>query len=88
MDIKTFTEICRNAHEMNYALSGEGYASLDEMQFHRTDPLAMFELVRAYVVSLTGYDWCRYGEIVKCDSAEIEEARNEVLKSFRYILSK
>lgn len=87
MNTTQFVNICRNAHEMNYALSGDGYATAAEMDMHRDDPLAMYELVRDYVVSLTGFDW-QYREVVAVEAEDMERARAEVLKAFRYVLAR
>lgn len=63
--VQDFAEAARIAHEKEYAKSGSRYAEPEEMEMHRADPLAHYELVRAEVEAMPKFaGWRLYhGEV-------------------------
>jgi ketosteroid isomerase-like protein len=53
-NFKRYQAAARIAHEANYAERGDRYAEPNEMEMHRGDPTADFELVRDEVVAAFG----------------------------------
>ena len=49
---KMFEDAARMAHELNYANRGDSYASPEEMEFHRAEPLCNWDMIKHVVLKL------------------------------------
>lgn len=73
-----FTNAARVAHECNYAERGDRYAEPNEMEMHRADPCACWEMVADDVEAALGatYERAVRGYIGMFDAIDLKRAQD------------
>jgi hypothetical protein len=75
--IEAVEKFARIAHKANYRLSGDGYATAEELELILNDPLAFYDMVQDQITLTLGVKL--YGRSVeKADDLDLDQAvRNE-----------